>query len=624
MLKLTGHKKIAEIMFTTVVLAIGNTNGVKSIAKDFKDLGKNIKQIGSGLRNNIITKSIENSFKDSETSLIQAVKDYIRDDGKIAEIQKNKKLTAEQNGLTNLNSDEVRASLNKVAEILNDGNNFNNLEISDVNGNIAGLSYTDNNGKQQTITINLADKNIDLAKPETLINIIAHETTNSARHGTITDANGNKTSHEQTAINRGDTAEGIWGLKNFGNQNTNQMSGADWLNQNRNSQVIQQGNQALYNNLNNASQGNGSVAFSAHFDYNGKITFINDGDYRAYRTNEDCTLNFSKENIIDYAEGFNLNIEKGKENEFETQMKTDEVQIDLMRLSLLNPDLSITSNMQNMLGGTLNSDVRWLDNFYLMTNKGTDISIALKNDRLDNALNTNQRDALLTGLYANNLWNTLATYNDYSQGSINPSREMGDAFSLTINKGTANFYSSILDGEGRGSTGCGSDNCGDVGAGREKGARPHYGTDILAAPGTFTIAGADGTLYITSSPDLPGVNLETKNGVQQTLYTQPLLKNGTKVEQDDITGKVVDITTVKKYEGVVNHVHVEHFTYKYDGYVKDYTGKIDFGRIKFDVKDSNQILFPNNPNPFGVTPVNDFIQKQQEKLRLLYEQQNKK
>ena len=71
--------------------------------------------------------------------------------------------------------------LNRVAQIYNEnGDKFNGLTISNVDGDIVGLSYTDNNGTKQNITLNL--NNIDITKPEELARAIAHETTDIEKH----------------------------------------------------------------------------------------------------------------------------------------------------------------------------------------------------------------------------------------------------------------------------------------------------------------------------------------------------------------------------------------------------------------------------------------------------------
>ncbi len=207
-----------------------NTDGVKDIAKDFENLTDNIKQIGKGLAHNIVTESISNAISDENTGLVQAVKDYIRDDNKISDIQKNDRLTAELNGETNLTPEQVQKSLQAVADIAGANGEFmGDLSISNIENGVAGFAYTDEKGTRHEININLAK--VDLANPSQLVNVIFHETTNQERHS----------QNHKTAENRGDTAEAIWELKNYGNQNTNQMTGGEWLTKNENSNILNSG-----------------------------------------------------------------------------------------------------------------------------------------------------------------------------------------------------------------------------------------------------------------------------------------------------------------------------------------------------------------------------------------------
>ncbi|MCM1323356.1 MAG: hemagglutinin repeat-containing protein [Acetobacter sp.] len=228
-------------------LVVGNTDGVKDIAKDFADLPENIVQIGNGLRYNVVTQSIVNAATDKETTLVQAVNDYIRDDKTVQQIVSEKELIAALNGATNLNPEQVQSLLTQVAEIANDGNNFKDLQIANIDGKEAAFSYIDPNGNQQTVSINLA--NVDLADPNALVQAIYHEGTNFDRHE----------KNDQTAINRGDTAEGIFKLKNFGNENTNpnKNSGKEWVNTNKDNQVLVSGSQTMKDNISKSEQGNG-------------------------------------------------------------------------------------------------------------------------------------------------------------------------------------------------------------------------------------------------------------------------------------------------------------------------------------------------------------------------------
>jgi hypothetical protein len=127
------------------------------------------------------------------------------------------------------------------------------VHISNVEGNIMGVSYTDANGQNQSINIDLA--NVDLSDPNAIINVVYHETTNKDAHG----------KNEQTAKNRGDTADAIFELKNWGNDNDNKMSGDDWLARYGDGDVIRDGNRNLFDSVTDST---GNVDFSTwgHID----------------------------------------------------------------------------------------------------------------------------------------------------------------------------------------------------------------------------------------------------------------------------------------------------------------------------------------------------------------------
>ena len=85
--------------------------------------------------------------------------------------------------------------------------------------------------------------NVDLTKPNDLMNVIYHETTNFEEHKR----------KEQNAINRGNTGAGIFGLKNFGNENTNGMSKTDWIIANADKDTISNGTLGLVSDLYNTA-----------------------------------------------------------------------------------------------------------------------------------------------------------------------------------------------------------------------------------------------------------------------------------------------------------------------------------------------------------------------------------
>lgn len=213
-------------------------------------------------------------------------------------------------------------------------------------------------------------------------------------------------------------------------------------------------------------------------------------------------------------------------------------------------------------------------------------------------------DYTLSGILTPNLYNALANANYTGGAGNNPTKNIANTFNFTIN----NVYTAIpvIGGEARGSTGCGTNNCGDLGSGRKQGARPHFGTDVLGDIGAWVIAGRDGKIEYASSYDsetkvsLPAINLYTKDGIIQTLYTQYNIREGTKVKQGDIIGNIVDLKRNPSYSTTINHTHIEMF----ERYVSPTS------KVKVNRQDSNQILVPNRENPFGMTKIQEYLEKQ--------------
>ena len=85
--------------------------------------------------------------------------------------------------------------------------------------------------------------NVDLTKPNELMNVIYHETTNFEEHNR----------KEQNAKNRGETGAGIFSLKNFGNENTNGMSKTEWIVANADKDTISTGTLGLVSDLYNTA-----------------------------------------------------------------------------------------------------------------------------------------------------------------------------------------------------------------------------------------------------------------------------------------------------------------------------------------------------------------------------------
>jgi hypothetical protein len=135
-----------------------------------------------------------------------------------------------------------------MASIYNEnGEQFQDLEISNVDGNIAGLSYVDASGNKQTISINLA--NVDITDPRAIAEAIAHETVDIGKHQ----------ANEGNAIARGSMVSAIMDMMNYGNANTNDLTTEQWLANNKDSSVLSLGNTNLRSNINNASSGNGTA-----------------------------------------------------------------------------------------------------------------------------------------------------------------------------------------------------------------------------------------------------------------------------------------------------------------------------------------------------------------------------
>ena len=221
------------------------SEGRADIVEQHEKLGENLSQIGNGLRNNIITKTIENTIK-GDKSLSENFYDYVEQDRQMTELKENRKdLMLALNGMTNFDSEEAKNILQQIADLTAGENGFSGkLQLANVEGNIAGFSYQSNDGEIKNITINLA--NVDLTKPNELMDVIYHETTNFEEHKR----------KEKNAINRGETGAGIFSLKNFGNENTNGMSKTEWMKEN-NLTIGSTGSLSLLNDVNNDKLGNG-------------------------------------------------------------------------------------------------------------------------------------------------------------------------------------------------------------------------------------------------------------------------------------------------------------------------------------------------------------------------------
>ena len=231
----------------TVDNRVFTESGRDQIADQHENLGENLAQIGDGLRNNIVTKSIENAITDDTKNIIDTVGDYIEQDRQMTELQqKRQDLVQALNGLTNYDSPEAQAVLQQVADLVAGTDGFaGDLKLANIDGNVVGFAYQSNDGSVKNISLNLA--NIDMTDPNALMNAIYHETTNFDQH----------TKNEQTAINRGNTGAGIFDLKNYGNENTNTMDNGQWLSNYGHTDTIQNGSLSLVSDAINSSTGNG-------------------------------------------------------------------------------------------------------------------------------------------------------------------------------------------------------------------------------------------------------------------------------------------------------------------------------------------------------------------------------
>ncbi len=234
----------------TVDNRVFTESGRDQIADQHENLVDNIEQIGDGLRNNIVTKSIENAYTDKTKNIFDTIGDYIEQDRQMTELQqKHQDMVQALNGLTNYDSAEAREILQEFADFVAGTDGFSgDLKLANVDGNVIGFAYQSNDGKVKNISLNMA--NIDMTDPNAVVNAIYHETTNIEQHKY----------NERTAINRGDTGAGIFDLKNYGNENTNTINMDNWLSNNKDSATIQHGSLSLVSDSVNSSVGNGVAA----------------------------------------------------------------------------------------------------------------------------------------------------------------------------------------------------------------------------------------------------------------------------------------------------------------------------------------------------------------------------
>ena len=194
------------------------SEGRKDIANQFANVGENLNKIYENItENNIVVQSVKTALDgENDLNLLEAAKEYTNLDKKSKQVLNDKQLSQEINGATNLTPEQLKESLTNIAAIYNEnGEIFKNLEISNVEGNVAGLSYVDASGQKQTITINLAG--VDITDVKAMTEVIAHETTNITSHQ----------AKEGNATARGSMASAIMDMNNYayyGNMKLNKVT----------------------------------------------------------------------------------------------------------------------------------------------------------------------------------------------------------------------------------------------------------------------------------------------------------------------------------------------------------------------------------------------------------------
>ena len=186
--------------------------------------------------------SVKNAITDEDINIIEAVKDYIKTDKQIRKIQSNKETTETLNGATNYSVEEVKGALQEVADVA--GSNAEVVVYNNESGiESKGYSYIGKDGTK----IGLNTETTDITNSGDIINTIYHEATHI-----------NKGTSEKTATNYGNTAQSIWEMYNFGNENTNIITGEQWNEKNRNDIGFREGNSIAQINYTNSILGLGT------------------------------------------------------------------------------------------------------------------------------------------------------------------------------------------------------------------------------------------------------------------------------------------------------------------------------------------------------------------------------
>ena len=228
-----------------------SSEGREKIKNDFLNLGDNLAQIGRGVRNNILTQSLINTFRDKDTNLFLEMYAYALIDDTLSSLFSQEELLNSLNGATNLDSTQFQEVLNEVSKIASEDNGFraplkiyNNEEVT------KGYAYSGVEG--EWIGFNTLSN--DMTNPNAIINTLFHEASNKELH--------HKSKDDAYANNRGNSAESIFALKNYQGKNTNTISTLEW-NQRENTRETLRGSGVLtkgneYNTRAWSGQGSGS------------------------------------------------------------------------------------------------------------------------------------------------------------------------------------------------------------------------------------------------------------------------------------------------------------------------------------------------------------------------------
>ena len=225
--------------------------GREKIKNDFLNLGDNLAQIGRGVRNNILTQSLINTFRDKDTNLFLEMYAYALIDDTLSSLFNQEELLNSLNGATNLDSTQFQEILNEVVKIASEDNGFN-APVKLYNNEEITKGYAYSGVEGEWIGFNTLSN--DMTNPNAIINTIFHETSNKELH--------HKSKDDAYANNRGNSAESIFALKNYQGKNTNTISTLEW-NQRENTRerlrgggVLREGNE--YNTRAWIGQGSGS------------------------------------------------------------------------------------------------------------------------------------------------------------------------------------------------------------------------------------------------------------------------------------------------------------------------------------------------------------------------------